>query len=266
MSAILSQDTKPEIEQKLVSLWQQMTPQKKAFLVGEACRAAAVRAWQGVKLRWPELDDTTAYRQWARLRSGQPLPLEVRPMSYDVDPYAITRPVLEALQAAGAQVVIVGSLASVIHGEIRLTWDGDLLTDLLLNQADRFVAAIRRDFYVDAQAVRDAVIRQGSFNVIHLDTAFKVDVFVPGPTPFARTQLQRAQLFEGIGPVATAEDTLLAKLVWFRQGGEVSDSQWRDVLALLLVNSSLDQDYLRHWSAGLGVTDLLQRAVDQASG
>jgi hypothetical protein len=64
---------------------------------------------------------------------------------------------------------------------------------------------------------------------------------------------------------ASAEDTVLAKLDWYRQGGCVSDRQWRDVLGVLKVQAgALDHLYLAHWAGELGVTQLLHRALDEA--
>jgi hypothetical protein len=62
--------------------------------------------------------------------------------------------------------------------------------------------------------------------------------------------------------IATAEDTILSKLEWFRAGGEVSENQWKDVLGILKVQGdSLDMVYLRQWARELRVEDLLERAL-----
>jgi hypothetical protein len=64
---------------------------------------------------------------------------------------------------------------------------------------------------------------------------------------------------------ASAEDTVLAKLEWYRKGGCVSDRQWRDLLGVLKVQSAaLDKSYMREWANTLGVTDLLSRAFEDA--
>jgi hypothetical protein len=99
----------------------------------------------------------------------------------------------------------------------------------------------------------------------------KVDVFVVWRTDFGRTQLARRR-YTQVGSaeplhlfVTSAEDTILAKLDWFRKGGEVSDQQWRDVLGVMMVQAgALDRAYLRDWAARLNVTDLLRRALDDA--
>ena len=63
--------------------------------------------------------------------------------------------------------------------------------------------------------------------------------------------------------MARAEDTILAKLVWYRKGGEVPDRQWHDVLGVIQVQAGrLDSAYLREWAANLRVTDLLVKALD----
>lgn len=65
--------------------------------------------------------------------------------------------------------------------------------------------------------------------------------------------------------VASAEDSVLAKLDWYRRGGEVSEQQWRDVVGILQVQSeTLDRDYLRSMAASLRVSDLLERAFTDA--
>jgi len=98
-----------------------------------------------------------------------------------------------------------------------------------------------------------------------------VDVFVSWRSEFARSQLDR-RIRASISReaalevfLASAEDTILAKLDWYRRGGGTSDRQWRDVLGVLKVQAeTLDRAHLREWAARLGVADLLCRAVDDA--
>jgi hypothetical protein len=113
--------------------------------------------------------------------------------------------------------------------------------------------------------MRRAIQARRSFNVIHIRLAQKVDIF-PATEAFHEAQLQRGTVIPlGAGgvpyPVATAEDILLAKLQWYRLGGEVSERQWTDIAGILAVAPDLDAAYLRTWAARLGVEDLLDKAV-----
>jgi hypothetical protein len=99
-----------------------------------------------------------------------------------------------------------------------------------------------------------------------------VDVFIPRPRPFHRSQLARAQRqtfalgVEMSANFASPEDTILSKLEWYRMGGEVSDRQWRDILGVLKMRAGgLDLDYLQKWANELKVTDLLERALVQST-
>ena len=187
------------------------------------------------------------------------------------DPASATLQVIRALDALGVPYLIGGSLASAVHGVVRTTQDSDLVARLRLEHAAPLAQALADRFYVDAEAIRDAVRRRSSFNVIHLETMFKVDVFVSRERPFDHAQFARraAQTIatepERTAYVASAEDTVLTKLEWYRLGGEQSERQWRDVLGVLAVQSAhLDVDYMRQWALPLGVTDLLARALREA--
>ena len=116
--------------------------------------------------------------------------------------------------------------------------------------------------------IADAIQHNSSFNIIHRETLYKVDVFIPRPRPFLQSQLARAQMqtftFEDevSAKFASPEDTILSKLEWYRMGGEVSDRQWRDILGILKTRAGeLDLDYLRKWAHEIKVNDLLERAL-----
>lgn len=181
-------------------------------------------------------------------------------------------PVVHALEDLGVRYYVGGSVASSAHGMARASLDVDLVADLAPGHIEPLVSRLQDAYYVDRARVEAAVRSRRSFNLIHLDTMFKVDVFVAGERPFDREALGRA-CPEALGEspdapriyVATAEDTVLAKLEWFRSGGEVSERQWADVVGVLtLGRTTTDQAYLRRWAASLRVADLLERALAEA--
>ena len=188
------------------------------------------------------------------------------------DLVAALLPVIEALDSLGVGYYVGGSVASSIHGVPRASIDADLIAELGAEHVAPLAARLSALFYLDEGRMRDAVERRLSFNVIHLASMFKVDVFVSKGRPFDIEASGRARL-EALGEspdapkarVASPEDTLLAKLEWYRRGGESSERQWSDILGLLRVRAGrLDVAYLADWASALGVADLLERASRQA--
>jgi len=187
------------------------------------------------------------------------------------EPIAVTLQVTKLLEELGIPYLIGGSFASTIYGLVRTTQDTDLMVVLRPQHVNPLVTALQNQFYINAEAVHEAIVQRRNFNLIHLETMFKVDIFVSKQRPFDQSQLARrtAQLIsadpEQTAYFATAEDTVLTKLEWYRLGDEVSDRQWRDVLGILKIQDNrLDLAYLKQWAAELGIADLLQKALHQA--
>ena len=187
------------------------------------------------------------------------------------DPIRVLLHVAELLDRIGTPYLLGGSLASSMLGEPRSTVDIDLAIVLRSADVPALVAGLGSEFYVDEGAMRNAVERRSSFNAIHQPTILKVDFFVLGDAPFDRAQLEGRRLSPALEEsgrrvfVSSPEDLILRKLDWYRQGGGVSDRQWRDVLGVLKVQGErLDLAHLRHWAAVLEISDLLERALSES--
>jgi hypothetical protein len=183
----------------------------------------------------------------------------------------VLRPVIQAFRSLGVPYQIGGSLASSAWGLPRSTQDADLVADLRPEHIAAFVAQLLDRYYVDELMIHDAIRRHSSFNLLHLDTMLKVDVFIHKPAAFEEAAFRRARLEWLDDPpteqvlFTSPEDIILHKLVWYKMGGNVSERQWLDVLGVLKVQgTSLDAEYMREWARHLDVDDLLTHARNEA--
>jgi hypothetical protein len=185
-----------------------------------------------------------------------------------VDAIAVTVQVAKVLEAIGVRYFVGGSIASTLYGMVRTTQDSDIIADIHAEQIPLFVNQLQFDFYMDDEMMSDAILHHSSFNIIHKDSIFKVDIFVPQLHTFSKEQFTRARV-ESLSSdprmtayVASPEDIILAKLEWYRMGGEVSERQWRDVIGVLKVQAgTLDAEYLHRMAKELNIEDLLVRAL-----
>lgn len=173
--------------------------------------------------------------------------------------------VARALESSGVAYFLGGSMASSLQGEPRSTNDLDFVVDLHEEQVDQLATILGADFEVDPPSLREAARLKSSWHIYFLPSVLKIDLFIRRSSPFDDSEFSRCRLMEIKEgqqiQVKSPEDTILRKLLWFRAGGEVSTTQWRDVVEVLRVSAAgLDPSYLDHWAHSLGVTDLLARA------
>ncbi len=172
--------------------------------------------------------------------------------------------IIALLDGAEIPHMLAGSMASTYHGEPRMTRDIDMVVDPTPESMDRFVAALDRSrYYVDDAA--GAVRRRGMCNVIDTHTGWKVDLIIRKDRPFSLEEFQRRQraVIGGASVfVATAEDTILAKLEWRARSG--SDRQFEDVVAILAAQD-VDLEHLRRWSVELDIVTSLDQALAVAA-
>ncbi len=175
---------------------------------------------------------------------------------------------LDTLNHLEIRHMVGGSLASSMRGIPRSTNDIDLVAVIAEEHISPLAEALSGDFYADSQSIREALYYRRSFNVIHFESGSKFDIFPAAGNAYFETQIDRSKLQEvGLGEgasvrchLATAEDIILAKLAWYRAGGEQSDRQWNDVRGVVAVQGALlDRVYMQQWAEYLKVGDLLER-------
>ena len=176
----------------------------------------------------------------------------------------ITR-VFEQLRIA---YYVGGSIASTAYSLPRSTFDIDMAAAIEPRHVAPFVAALEADYYVDRGAILDAIARaEASFNLTHHATGINIDIFVTADRPFDRSRYRRAQdhLLPGASEpikLASPEDMVLNKLLWYWQDEIASERQWRDAQSIIRVQAgALDLAYLRAWAADLNIAALLEAAL-----
>jgi hypothetical protein len=179
-------------------------------------------------------------------------------------------PVIDALESLAVPHYLGGSVASSFSGVARATQDADLVADLRPHHAAPFISALGTDYYADLERIQHGIQVRRSFNVIHMPTGFKVDVFVLTDSAFARANMSRRVALDvpQLGRTlwfSSPEDIVLHKLQWFVAGGGVSDRQWYDLQGVLRIQGeALDFGYLQDWAERLDLADLLARAMEEA--
>ena len=187
------------------------------------------------------------------------------------DPIKVMLKTAQRLERLGIYYYVGGSLASSAYGFPRSTQDVDIIADVNEYHIDRMVNLFSDEFYIDADMIREALKHKTSFNVIHLETMTKVDVYIYDDTPFADSKMSRRRREsmeadpEKSAFISSPEDVILQKLRWYNMGGRVSDQQWKDVLGVIKVQSKkIDFKYLKSWAIKLDLLNLLNQALKEA--
>ncbi len=266
-------DTSPEAERVLIDIYRRMPFARKWKIIGDTFRTARVLHAVGVRLRNPAASDSDIRDEWLRKRLGNrpPTPRGDPAMFLSSDELAVFRDVVGKLTTLGIPYALGGSLAASVHGYFRQTHDADITVEPFPGKEQRLVDSLGEAYYASLPAIEEAVRKRSSFNLIHNETAFKIDVFVRKDDPFELSAMLRrvaASLPESPDQpiiLQSAEDLILFKLRWYRLGNEVSEKQWTDILNVLKIQAPrLDIAYLDHWAGQLGVADLLARARQES--
>ena len=172
----------------------------------------------------------------------------------------LLRRIIDVLEGQGITYMLVGSLASGVYGEPRLTHDIDVIVELRPEQVGPLCEAFPdQEYYVSARAARQAVSGGGQFNVIHPASGNKVDFIMARRDAWGRSQLARRQrklvLPDRSGYTARPEDVILGKMWYYREGG--SEKHLRDITGIVRVSGEdVDIGYVAEWAQRLGLTEV----------
>ena len=159
--------------------------------------------------------------------------------------------------------MITGSIGSSFHGPPRATQDADIIINTTEQSLRRFIAGVKGEFYADENMAIDALKTNFMFNIIHLQTGFKIDFIVRKRDAYSTTAFERrirGEFSDTTGWFSSAEDIILSKLQWHKlseSGRQIEDA----VAVAKMQHGKLDIHYMKTWAENLGVEDLLNKVL-----
>jgi len=182
------------------------------------------------------------------------------------------QPVVNAFEKISIPYYIGGSIASSIYGLARATVAIDIVADVKLHHISSLKQELEKSYYIDEEMIKEAIQNSTSFNLIHLETVIKIDVFIFKDIPYQQNALERKikdtledDYVKTEFYFSSPEDIIISKLQWYELGGKVSERQWLDVIGVIKVQGdSLDKNYLQVWAKKLGIFELLKNAFNDA--
>ena len=286
----LSSDTHPSIEMIHIELIRRVSISRRLDIVSSLAGTTRQLYWDGICVRYNnEPIDRLKERFGVLLYGDKVITQRVRHLISSSDNAGkhvqerdtlkmkppgiieITLKVIDIFEKLGIRYNIGGSLASSAFGIPRATMDIDIVADIKHEDIPLLQEYLKKEFYADMDMIREAVRRKSSFNIIHLESLYKVDIFILQEHPFdlqalARRVQKKVSEDNPQEPFfSTPEDIILNKLKWYQDGGGVSDRQWNDILGVLKVQGkNLDMPHLSEWAEKLNLSALLARAIEEA--
>jgi hypothetical protein len=181
----------------------------------------------------------------------------------------LLKKVVLALEQTGIAYMVTGSLVSSLQGEPRSTHDIDIVINLPRAKVRSLAEAFPPpDYYLDEEALAEAVSGEEMANLIDVSSGDKVDFWMLTDEPFDRSRFARRYKEDILGiriAVSTPEDTILMKLRWASMSGG-SEKQFTDAVRVFEVQyGKLDQAYLREWGMKLGLEQDLEKLKQAAN-
>lgn len=168
--------------------------------------------------------------------------------------------VADRLEQASIPYMLTGSMALNFYGHPRATNDFDIVIEIQKGAEKKLYDLFRDDFYISEEALHKAAAGEGMFNIIDMESVFKIDLIIRKGDPYSQVQFRRrlAREFQGWKIfVVTPEDLVLAKLLWSQEN--LSEMQERDVHNLFrILSREMDYAYMEKWASNLGLLKRLR--------
>ncbi len=178
-----------------------------------------------------------------------------------IDELEVLRIVIKRLESAGLRYMVTGSIAANFYTTPRMTRDIDMVIELETKEVSTFFSLFVDDFYLDEDAIKEAIEKNQNFNIIHREGIIKVDFIIRKETEYRKLEFERRRtiLFEGMNlHVTSPEDLVLSKLYWAKES--FSETQLRDIRNLLKTVPDMDMDYVEEGIKKLELEEVYKEA------
>ena len=195
---VFTSDTTPAANKVQLELLRRMSPRQRLQRTFAWSRQLKQMSFVAIRRSHPNLDENGIRLKFIETTYGKALAdrICIGPGNPRLNEYeelvAALRPVVNALQRLGVRHYVGGSVASSFHGAARSTMDVDLVCELTEIEIPEFIRWLGSDYYLSETAICEAVKRKGCFNLIHLSSSFKVDIFISRGRPFDVEAMERA--------------------------------------------------------------------------
>ena len=173
----------------------------------------------------------------------------------------IVRDVSHRFEKAGIPYMLTGSMAMNYYAQPRMTRDIDVVIAMGPEDVDRVAALFRPDYYASEENIRESLIHESIFNLIHHESVIKVDCIIRKKSEYRQVEFERRQMIsirDFTTVIVSKEDLIISKLFWARDSH--SELQLGDVRNLLA--TAYDDAYLKRWTHELGLHTLLQECLE----
>lgn len=186
-----------------------------------------------------------------------------------MEQYELLRHLVRCLETLKIPYLVTGAIASIAYGEPRLTNDIDVVADIEEKHIPGLTECFpEEEFFLDADAIKEAIRHCHQFNIIHPSSGLKIDVIIHKKDTFDNSRFSRIKRIRPVEDTeanfAAPEDVIIKKMEYYKEGG--SEKHLRDITGIMKISGELiDYDYISQWAERLELKDIWNAILRRVS-
>jgi hypothetical protein len=172
----------------------------------------------------------------------------------------IVRDISQRFEQVGIPYMLTGSMAMNYYAQPRMTRVIDVVIAIAPDDVHLVAALFQADYYVSEESIRESIVRESIFNLIHQESVIKVDCIIRKGSEYRRVEFERRHrisILDFSTFIVSKEDLIISKLFWAKDS--LSEIQLGDVKNLLA--TGYDAAYLQRWTSELGLDNLSKECL-----